>query len=137
MEEKEKQVTTLEEEKAVESCKLEPSQAKTKQFKAKPTSGSAKAKFPRPRTFSHESTERLKQLEKGFILDGTVVSTLYNNETGRTQPSLNFGIPQYNAVNDRYCASYLKSKQVPKLNEVTDKNLPLSPCVCVYYLHSL
>ena len=109
-----------ESEKAPGSVKLESARPKKKQPKAKTTPGSspAKAKLPRSRSFSHESPERLKQLEKGFILDGTVVSKLYNDETGRTQPSLNFGIPQYNALRDKHCANYFRSKQVPKLNEV-------------------
>ena len=110
-------------EKAPERSKLEPGQSRKKQPKAKATGGSTKAKLPRSRSFSHESPERLKQLERGFILDGTVVSRLYNDEIGRTQPSLNFGIPQYNALHDKHCANYFRSRQVPKLNEVTIKNL--------------
>ena len=109
-----KSAKCAEKEKTSECSKLEPDQVKKKQTKAKP----AKTKVPRSRTFSHESAERLKQLEKGFILDGTVVSRLYNDEIGRTQPSLNFGIPQYNALRDKHCANYFKTKQVPKLNEV-------------------
>jgi hypothetical protein len=31
-----------------------------------------------------------------------------NDETGRTQPSLNIGIPQYSALKDRSCRYYFK-----------------------------
>lgn len=55
-----------------------------------------------------------REREKGFILDGTVVSRLANDETDRNAPSLNFGIPQYNALTDPHCKSYFKSKAVPK-----------------------
>lgn len=52
---------------------------------------------------------RLKQLEKGFILDGVVLSKLANDETGRSHPSLNMGVPQYSALNDPGCKLYFAS----------------------------
>ena len=124
--------------KSPESSKLAPDQAKKKQPKTKPIGSSTKSKLPRSQSFSHESAERLKQLEKGFVLDGTVVSRLYNDEIGRTQPSLNFGIPQYNAMHDKHCANYFRSRQVPKLNEVTDgggetSSLSLREHSCTYF----
>ena len=62
---------------------------------------------------------RLKELEKGFVLDGTVVSRLANDETGRSHPSLNMGIPQYNALQDKHCKSYFKAKGLPKSVQTT------------------
>lgn len=55
-----------------------------------------------------------REKEKGFVLDGTVVSRLANDETDRSAPSLDFGIPQYNALTDPHCKGYFKSKAVPK-----------------------
>lgn len=52
-------------------------------------------------------------MERQFILDGVPLSKLANDETRRTQPSLNVGIPQYSAVNDRNCKSYFNSKGLP------------------------
>ena len=46
---------------------------------------------------------RLKKLEKGFILDGVPLSKLANDEVGRTNPTLNLGIPQYMSTNDPHC----------------------------------
>ena len=66
------------------------------------------------RTFIYLLSYRLKELERGFVLDGTVVSRLANDETGRSHPSLNMGIPQYNALHDKHCKSYFKSKGPPK-----------------------
>lgn len=83
--------------------------------KRKPTS----AKFPRTRRFSYETPERLKELERNFVLDGAVLSRLTNDETGRTNPSLNFGIPQYRAKEDKHCKSYFTHKGLPKT--ATDK----------------
>ena len=74
---------------------------------------------------------RLKQLERGFVLDGVCLSHLANDETDRTFPSLNIGrlipsryqltddrfssgIPQYNAQFDRSTASYFKRRGLPK-----------------------
>ena len=58
--------------------------------------------------------ESRREKERGFILDGTVVSRLANDETDRNAPSLDFGIPQYNALTDPHCKGYFKSKAVPK-----------------------
>ena len=52
---------------------------------------------------------RVKQLEKDFILDGVALSKQANDETGRTKPSLNIGIPQYSALRDRGCRHFFKS----------------------------
>ena len=81
----------------------------------KPTS----AKFPRTRRFSYETPERLKEMERNFVLDGAVLSRLTNDETGRTNPSLNFGIPQYRAKEDKHCQFYFTHKGLPKT--ATDK----------------
>ena len=58
---------------------------------------------------------RLKELEKGFVLDAVALSKHANDEIGRTQPSLNMGIPQYNALKDPNCKTYFKMKGLPKL----------------------
>ncbi len=42
------------------------------------------------------------------------MSHLANDETDRTGPSLNLGIPQYNAMDDKYCKSYFRSRGLPK-----------------------
>lgn len=47
-------------------------------------------------------------------MDGIPLSKLANDETGRTQPSLNMGIPQYSAINDSSCKGYFSSKGLPK-----------------------
>ena len=83
----------------------------------KPTS----AKFPRTRRFSYETPERLKELECNFVLDGAVLSRLTNDETGRTNPSLNFGIPQYRVKEDKHCKSYFTHKGLPKVATSSDK----------------
>lgn len=62
--------------------------------------------------------ERLKQLERGFVLDGVTLSRHANDEIGRTNPSLNFAIPQYNASDDPHCKSYFKMKGLPKTAKV-------------------
>ncbi len=79
----------------------------------RPTSGRSK-KFPRIRKFSHESPERLKQLECGFVLDGVTLSRQANDEPDRSNPSVNIGIPQYNPIMDKYCKSYFKQKGLPE-----------------------
>lgn len=58
---------------------------------------------------------RLKELEKGFILDGIPLSKLGNDEIRRTQPSLNIGIPKYSAIRDPNCTNYFKYKSLPNL----------------------
>lgn len=83
------------------------------------------AKFPRTRRFSYETPERLKELERNFVLDGAVLSRLTNDETGRTNPSLNFGIPQYRAKDDKHCKSFFASKALPKI--ANDKVRVLRP----------
>lgn len=83
--------------------------------KKRPPSGDRiQPTFPRTRRFSYESPERLKQLEKGFILDGVVLSRQTNEETGRSNPSINIGIPQYRAQKDTHCKSYFKMTTLPK-----------------------
>ncbi len=64
---------------------------------------------------SIHTLHRLKQLEKGFVSDGVALSHLANDETDRTAPSLNLGIPQYNAMDDRYCRTYFRSRGLPKV----------------------
>ena len=61
-----------------------------------------------------EAIDRLKDRERAFILDGVVVSRQANEEIDRNTPSLDFGIPQYNALNDPHCKNYFKSKSLPK-----------------------
>ena len=63
---------------------------------------------------------RLKQLEKRFILDGVPLGKLANDDTGRTQPSLNIGIP---ALNDPACKIFLNSKCVQKTTNETKNTL--------------
>ncbi len=66
----------------------------------------------------------MKNLENNFILDGVPLSKLSNDEIGRTQPSLNIGIPQYDAVSDPHGASYFKSinKSLPKVISCKNNN---------------
>ncbi|XP_064401898.1 sperm microtubule associated protein 1-like [Halichondria panicea] len=75
---------------------------------------SANTNFPHYRRFKYESPEKLKELEKSFVLDGITLSKQANDEVDRTQPSLNLGIPQYNALHDKHCKKYFKSKSLPK-----------------------
>lgn len=58
--------------------------------------------------------EHRRERERGFVLDGAVVSKLANDDCDRNAPSLNFGIPQYNALTDPHCKGYFKSKALPK-----------------------
>lgn len=78
--------------------------------KKRPTSGGA---FPRMRKFSYESPEALKQRERGFVLDCVALSRQTNEEIGRSQPSVDIGIPQYNALSDKHARCYFKSKGLP------------------------
>ena len=55
----------------------------------------------------------MEQLERGFLLDGVALSKLANDDIGRSQPSLNIGIPQYSALNDPNCKKYFTSKGLP------------------------
>lgn len=55
---------------------------------------------------------RLKNLEKGFILDGIPLSKVANDETGRTNPTLNLGIPQYYGRKDTHCHLYYSQKKL-------------------------
>ena len=57
---------------------------------------------------------RLKRFERGFVLDGVPLGKLANDETQRTQPSLNFGIPFYSPLEDKSCSAYYQSKSLPK-----------------------
>lgn len=75
---------------------------------------SQSASFTRTRRFSYESPEKLKQLEMGFVLDGVVLSHLANDDIKRSNPSLNVGIPQYNALRDPANQSYLRRRGLPK-----------------------
>ena len=69
------------------------------------------------------STIRLKQLEKGFVLDGVPLSKLANDEIGRTHPSLNIGIPQYSALYDPGCKQLFATRNKPKTaNEPKEHN---------------
>ena len=43
------------------------------------------------------------------------MSHLANNEIDRTHPSLNLGIPQYNAMNDISCKTYFRSRGLPSI----------------------
>lgn len=79
------------------------------------------AVFPRSRrhSFSHETPERLKELEKRFVLDGVVLSHVSNDEIDRTHPSLDLGIPQYNAMRDVHAKGYFARKGLPKIVKET------------------
>ena len=79
----------------------------------RPTSG-RNIKFPRVRKFSQETPQQLKELERGFILDGVALSKQTNDEPERSNPSVNIGIPQYNPTIDKHCKSYFKQKGLPK-----------------------
>ena len=57
---------------------------------------------------------RLKELERGFLLDGVCLSHLANDETDRTFPSQNIGIPQYNALVSKNASNYFKRKGLPR-----------------------
>jgi len=77
--------------------------------------------LPRPvlknkrKVVARPSPEELKEREKGFLLDGTLLSRQANDETDRCNPSyLNFGIPQYNALADPHLKRFLRSKSLPK-----------------------
>ena len=77
--------------------------------------------LPRPllknkrRVVARPSPEELKEREKGFLLDGTLLSRQANDETDRCNPSyLNFGIPQYNALADPHLKRFMRSKSLPK-----------------------
>ena len=89
----------------------DPSRAKT----SRPRTRSAV--FPRSRrcSFSHETPERLNELERSFVLDGVALSHLANDEIDRTHPSLDLGIPQYNAMRDGHVKSYFARKGLPKI----------------------
>ncbi len=69
---------------------------------------------------------RLKQLEKKFVLDCVPLGKLANDEVGRTQPSLNIGIPQYSAIKDPSCKSYFKSKGIPKAAREASSKKPMN-----------
>ena len=84
---------------------------KTSTVKKRPPSGSSA--FPTARRFSQESSYVLKQREKGFVLDCVALSRQANEDTGRSQPSPNIGIPQYNARHDKYAQGYFKKKGLP------------------------
>lgn len=78
----------------------------------RPNSGNRR-EFPRVRKFSNETPERLKELEYGFILDGVALSRQTNEETDRSNPSVDIGIPQYNPLKDKHAKSYFKQKGLP------------------------
>ena len=82
--------------------------------KVKKRRPSSSGSFPRTRRFSYESPEVLKQREKGFVLDGVTLSRQTNEEIERSQPSVNIGIPQYNALHDKHAQRYFKRKGLPK-----------------------
>ena len=68
---------------------------------------------------------RLKKLEKGFVLDGVPLSKLGNDEIGRTNPTMNIGIPQYLASKDKHCRYLLGSSlaHASMMGSVNDKFL--------------
>jgi len=68
------------------------------------------------KVFSTPSAEELQKREKGFLLDGALLSRQANDETERCNPShLNFGIPQYNALKDPHLKHFLKTnKSLPR-----------------------
>lgn len=90
--------------------------------RSSPRKRCSSAQFPRERRFSYETPERLKELERGFVLDGVALSRQANEETDRTHPSLNVGIPQYRPLEDRHSRAYYKNnKSLPKLVTKADK----------------
>ena len=109
-------------------------QPKQKQEKAilrtRPSSGNP---FPRVRRLSYEDGNHLKQLEVGFILDGVPLSRVTNEEIGRTNPSINIGIPQYNALTDKHCKNYFKTKSLPlAIAKPTKVCMYVCTYVCMY-----
>jgi hypothetical protein len=72
--------------------------------------------FPviRKSSTSTDNSDTLKQMEKGFVLDGVVLSRLSNDDAKRTNPSINIGIPQYIAQKDVHSNAYFTSKALPK-----------------------
>ncbi len=50
-------------------------------------------------------------MEEGFILDGIPLSKVANDETDRTNPTLNLGIPQYYGKKDPHCCLYYSRKK--------------------------
>ena len=62
-------------------------------------------------------------MEKGFVLDAVALGKHANDEIGRTQPSLNMGIPQYNALKDPNCKTYFSMKGLPKHTQQAQKEL--------------
>lgn len=63
------------------------------------------------------------------MLDGVCLSHNANDETDRTFPSLNIGIPQYSALSDRNTANYFKQKGLPRFvkdSQDSDKVNPSS-----------
>eukprot|EP00117_Sycon_ciliatum_P043311 scpid87862/ scgid4723/ len=63
--------------------------------------------------------EERRQLEQSFVLDSVALSMRANAEPNRTGPSMNIGIPQYNAQHDEHAKTYFKSKGVDKTLETT------------------
>ena len=86
--------------------------------KAKPAGGkSSSAQFPRTKQSSYASSE--SSWSEYFVLDGVALGRLANEETDRTHPSLNVGIPQYRARQDKHCKSYFSSnKALPKITSM-------------------
>ena len=91
---------------------------------AKPAGGKcSSAQFPRTKRFSYKSPERMKQVERGFVLDGVALSRLANKKPRpeQTHPSLNVCVPQYRARYDKHCKSYFSSnKALPKISSSPD-----------------
>ncbi|XP_065829716.1 sperm microtubule associated protein 1-like [Oscarella lobularis] len=56
------------------------------------------------------SPEKRRGLEMNFVLDGVALSKQANDDARRTNPSINIGIPQYQAQRDKHAQSYFVTK---------------------------
>ena len=71
--------------------------------------------------------EERMQMESNFVLDSVALSMRANAEPHRTSPSMNIGIPQYNAQYDGHAMQYFESKPVPKTLQRTGEVGPIFP----------
>lgn len=67
-----------------------------------------------------KTSEELKSLEKGFILDCVSVSTL-SDDSGRANPKMATAIPPYNGQKDVHARDYFEKKVVQKLLNKTEQ----------------
>jgi hypothetical protein len=68
------------------------------------------------------SPEKLRGLERNFILDGVAVSKQANDDIHRTNPSINIGIQQYNAAKDKHARNYIRTAPAKQATERAEQN---------------